>query len=149
MLEALFLCIGFMIAVLYMDLVFDISALPHRRDKGPLPPEILDPITIYYRYITRNPYLLMFVMLTTLVSIIVQIVYATVPRWTGYTALFCILFAMVGGTAKVIPTAQRLATGKDTVEERSRMIHSMFPFHILLLISILALAAVEFSSTFK
>ncbi len=149
MAEALFLCIGFMIAVLYMDLVFDLSALPHRRDKGPLPPEVLDPIAMYYRYITRNPYLLMFVMLTTLVCVIAQIVYRSVPRWAGYASLVLILVAMAGGTAKVIPTAQRLATAKDPVEARSRMVHSMLPFHLLLLISILLLAAVQFSTTFR
>lgn len=147
--EALFLCIGFMIAVLYMDLVFDTSALPHRSDKGPLPADVLDPIAMYYRYITRNPYLLMFVMLTTLVCIVAQIVYQTVPRWAGYSSLFCILFAMVTGTAKVIPTAQRLAAAKDTVEEQTRMVRGMFPAHILLLISILLLAAVQFSTTFR
>jgi hypothetical protein len=149
MLEALFLCIGFMIAVLYMDLVFDISALPHRRDKGPLPAHVLDPIAMYYRYITRNPYLLMFVMLTTLTCIIAEIVYRVVPPWAGYSSLVLIAFAMVGGTLKVIPTAQRLATGKDSVEQQTRMVHSIFPFHIMLLISILLLAAVQFSTTFR
>jgi hypothetical protein len=147
--EALFLCIGFMIAVLYMDLVFDNSAVPHRRDKEPLPAEILKPIETYYRYITRNPYLLMFVMMTTLVCIVAQIVYEVVPRWAGYSSLFLIALAITTGTIKVIPTAQRLATGKDSVERQTRMVHSMFPSHVLLLISILLLAAVQFSTTFK
>ncbi len=147
--EALFLCMGFMIAVLYMDLVFDTSALPHRRTKGPLPPHVLDPIAMYYRYITRNPYLLMFVMLTTLTCIIAQIVYGLVPRWAGYASLFLMLLAMGAGTAKVIPTAQRLATGDDSVEKRTRMVHSMFPFHVLLLISVLLLTAVQFIITLR
>jgi hypothetical protein len=149
MLEALFLCIGFMIAVLYMDLVFDISALPHRGAKGPLPPHVLEPIATYYRYITRNPYLLMFVMVTTLTCVIAQILYGVVPRWAGYSSLFLIVLAMAAGTIKVIPTAQRLATGKDSVEQQTRMVRSIFPFHILLLISILLLAVVQFSTTFK
>jgi hypothetical protein len=49
----------------------------------------------------------------------------------------------------VIPTAQRLAAGKDTVDEQTRMVHSIFPFHLLLLTSIILLAAVQFSTTFK
>lgn len=149
MIEALFLCIGFMIAVLYMDLVFDTSAVPHRRAEGPLPAHVLEPIAMYYRYITRNPYLLMFVMLTTLASIVAQIVYGLVPRWAGYASLFLILFAMVVGTLKVIPTAQRLAAANEPIEQQTRMVHSMFPSHILLLISILALAAVQFATTFR
>ena len=67
MLIPLFLCIGFEIAVLYMDLVFDLSALPYRHTRAVLPGEVMGPIATYYRYITRNPYLLMFVLLTTAV----------------------------------------------------------------------------------
>jgi hypothetical protein len=110
---------------------------------------VLDPIAMYYRYITKNPYLLMFVMLTTLTCIIAQNVYGLVPRWAGYASLFLILLAMGAGTAKVIPTAQRLATGDDSVEKRTRMVHSMFPFHVLLLISVLLLTVVQFIITLR
>lgn len=147
--EPLFLCIGFMLAVLYMDLVFDLSALPHRHVKGPLPNDILDPIAMYYRYITRNPYLLMFVMLTTTVCIVAEIYYRQVPRWAGYTSLALIAIAQAGGVLKVIPTAQRLGAGKDTVEEQTRMVRSIFPAHLVLLVCILLLAAVQLVSTFK
>jgi hypothetical protein len=149
MLVPLFLCIGFMIAVLYIDLVFDISALPYRRSRAVLPDDVLAPIASYYRYITRNPYLLMFVMLTTTVSIVAEIMYDLVPPWVGYSSLFLIGFAMTAATVKVIPTAQRLASGKEAVDSQTRMVHSIFPYHIVLLVSILLLAAVQFSTTFK
>lgn len=145
----LFLCIGFMIAVLYIDLQFDISALSHRRTEGPLPADVLEPIASYYRCITKNPYLLMFVMATTLTCILAQIVYGLVPRWAGYASLCLMGLSMSIGTFKVIPTAQRLAAGKDTVDAQTRMIHGMLPFHIVLLINILLLAAVQFSTTLK
>jgi hypothetical protein len=145
----LFLCIGFMIAVLYIDLQFDILALPYRGAKGPLSTDVLEPIASYYRCITKNPYLLMFVMLTTLICLIAEVMYDLVPRWAGYTSLFLMGLSMSVGTFKVIPTAQRLAAGKDPVDEQTRMVRSIFPFHIVLLISILSLAAVQFSTTFK
>jgi hypothetical protein len=146
---ALFLCLGFMIAVLYIDLQFDILALPHRRTTGPLSADVLEPIASYYRCITKNPYLLMFVMATTLICLIAEVKYDLVPRWAGYASLFLMALSMSVGTFKVIPTAQRLAAGKESVDEQTRMVHSIFPFHIVLLISILLLAAVQFSTTFK
>lgn len=145
---ALFLCIGFMVAILYIDLQFDILALPHRRAGGPLPTSVLAQIATYYGVITKNPYLLMFVMMTTLVCIIAEIMYGLVPRWAGYSSLVLILLAMGGGIVKVIPTAQRLAIDKDTVDERTRMVKGMFPAHMFLLVTILSLAAVQFFWTF-
>jgi hypothetical protein len=140
----LFLCIGFMIAVLYIDLVFDMSALPHRRTGAPLPADVLDPIATYYRYITRNPYLLTFVMLTTTVCIVVEIVYGLVPRWAGYLSLFLMGLSMSAAVLKVIPAAQRLAAGKDTVEQQTHLVHGILPYHLVLLASILSLATVQF-----
>jgi hypothetical protein len=144
MLITLFLCIGFMMAVLYIDLMFDVSAAPYRRTKTALPSEVLDPITHYYGRITQNPYVLMFVMLTAAICIGAEIVFGLAPRWVGYSSLFLMGLSMVTGTLKVIPTAQRLGSGNDSAEARTRMVHSMLPFHLVLLINIILLAAIQF-----
>lgn len=146
MLTTLFACIGFMLAVLYIDLMFDVTAVPYRRSGTTLPKEVLDPIVHYYGRITQNPYVLMFVMLTTTVCLITQIVYDLVPRWAGYSSLVMMGLAMVAGTVKVIPTAQRLASGKDPVDVQTALVHNMFPSHLVLLISILLLAAIQLSA---
>jgi len=144
----LFLCIGFMIAVLYLDLVFDVSAVPYRQAKGPLPDHILEPIATYYRYVTRNPYLLMFVMAIATISIIAELIYGLAPAWKGYASLVLMGLAMIVGVVRVIPTAERLGTGKGEAEQRTRMVHSMFPAHVFLLITILLLAAVQLTWAF-
>ncbi len=144
---ALFLCIGFMLAVLYIDLMFDVMAVPHRRTGKTLPKEVLDPITRYYGRITQNPYVLMFVMLTTTICLVMEIVYDLAPRWAAYSSLVLMGLAVVAGTAKVIPTAQRLASGKDPEDRQTGLIHSMFPSHVFLLICILLLTAIQFSAT--
>ena len=149
MLVPLFLCIGFMIAVLYIDLQFDLLALPYRRGRRPLPADVLESIARYYRCITKNPYLLMFVMLTTVVGLVSEVMYDLVPRWAGYSSLVLMGVTMATGTIKIIPTAQRLAAGKDPVDEQTRMVYSIFPFHLLVLTTVLLLAAVQFSTTFK
>jgi hypothetical protein len=143
----LFLCLGFMIAILYIDLQFDLLALPSKGSGGPVPSGVLAQIATYYGVITKNPYLLMFVMMTALVSIITQIVYAQVPTWAGYSSLVLMLLAMGGGVVLVIPTAQRLATDKDSIDERTRMVYGMFPSHMFLLVCILSLAAVQLAAS--
>jgi hypothetical protein len=144
MLITLFLCLGFMMAVLYIDLMFDVSAAPYRRSNAPLPEDVLDPITHYYGRITQNPYVLMFVMLTTVACITAQIVYGVAPRWVAYSSLALMGLTMLTGTLKVIPTAQRLGTGRDSEEERTRMIHGMLPFHVVLLVNVLLMALIQF-----
>ncbi len=138
-----FVCIGFMLAILYIDLMFDVMSVPHRRSGTTLPKELLDPITHYYRRVTQNPYVLMFVMLTTTISLVLQIVYGLAPRWAAYTSLAVMGLAMVTGIVKVIPTARRLASGKDPAEVRTRLIHGVFTAHALLLVCILVLAAIQ------
>lgn len=140
----LFACFGFMLAVLYIDLVFDLSALPHRKSGKPLPADVLSPIETYYLYVTRNPYLLGFVMLTALACLVAQLVYGLVPRGTAWASLALMALAMSAATLKVIPTAQRLAAGKDDLDRRTRMVHSILPYHLLLLACIVTLAGLQF-----
>ena len=149
MLVPLFMCIGFMLAVLYVDLMFDVSAVPYRRTNAPLPGGVVESIASYYRRITQNPYVLMFVMLTATVCIVTEIVYDLVPRWVGYSSLVFMGTAMLAGVGRVIPAAQRLASGKDAEDMRTRLVHSLLPGHLVLLISILLLALVQFSTTLK
>ena len=86
----------------------------------------------------------MFVMLTTTLCIGAEIVYGLAPRWVGYSSLFLMGLSMMTGTLKVIPTAQRLGSGKDPEDVQTRMVHGMLPFHLVLLINILLLAAIQF-----
>jgi len=145
LMATMFLCIGFEIAILYIDLQFDMLALPHRKSGGLVPEHVLAQFTTYYGVVTKNPYLLMFVLMTTLIGIIVENVYSLVPPWAGYSSLVLILLAMGGGIIKVIPSAQRLAADKDTLEDRSRMVYLMFPAHFFILICILLLAVAQSS----
>jgi hypothetical protein len=142
---ALFLCLGFMMAVLYIDLMFDVSAAPYRKTKAALPPEVLGSITHYYGRITQNPYVLMFVMLTTTLCIGAEIMYGLAPKWAGWASLFLMGLSMLTGTLKVIPTAQRVGSAKDPEDARTRMIHGMLPFHLVLMLNILLLTGIQVS----
>lgn len=149
MMIALFFCLGFMFAVLYMDMVFDVSALGHRTSGKRLPPEVLEPIAMYYRYITRNPYLLIAILFTALGSIIMEITYALVPPWAGYASLVLILLTMVTGVLRIIPQAQRLAAGGDTLDEQTRLVHGLLPFHAVMMVNVWLLVAVQVIAMFS
>jgi hypothetical protein len=85
----------------------------------------------------------MFVMLTTTTALVLQIVYGLAPRWAAYTSLAAMGLAMVAGIVKVIPTARRIASGRDPAEVRTRLVHGVFTAHALLLVCILGLAAIQ------
>jgi hypothetical protein len=138
-----FVCVGFMLAILYIDLMFDVMAVPYRRSGTTLPKDVLDPITHYYSRVTQNPYVLIFVMLTTTIVLVLQIVYGLTPRWAAYSSLAAMGLAMAAGIVRVIPTAKRLASGKDPAEVQTRLVQSVLTAHVLLLICILVLAAIQ------
>ncbi len=145
MTATLFLCIGFMMAVLYVDLMFDVMSASHR-GAAVLPPEVLDPITHYYGRITRNPFVLIFVMFTATSCLVAEVAYGLVPKWASYSSLFFMGLSLLTGTLKVIPTAQRLGSGRESAEARTRIVRGLLPFHLVLLINILILAAIQFAA---
>ncbi len=146
MLIPLFLCIGFMLAVLYIDIYFDISALPYRKDKAALPEEVLVSITNYYGRITQNPWLLIFVLTASATCIIWEIVYNLVPPRIGYGSLALFAVLMMIGVLKVIPAAQKLGSRKESRDEQVRLVFSLFPYHVLFLIVVFSLTLLQFST---
>lgn len=143
MMVPLFFCLGFMFAVLYIDMTFDGTARAHRHSGASLSPEVLGPIASYYKIITKNPLLLVCILTTALGSIIAQNYYGLVPKWAGYASLFLILATMLTGVLKIIPMAQRMAAGKDSVAEQTRIVHAMFPFHGVMMLNTFLLIAVQ------
>ncbi len=146
MLIPLFLCIGFMLAVLYIDLAFDISTLPYRKNRAAIPREVLESIASYYRRVTSDPWLLIAVMITSATCIIWEIVYGLVPPRVGYISIGLFAVLMLISTIKVIPAAHRLASGKESEENQIRLAYSLFPYHVAFLIIIIILAILQFST---
>ena len=80
---------GFLLAVLWFDLMFDVQVLRHRDTD--VPEETLASIAAYYRRVTTaaRPMnrLIAGVMLATIASIVVQLVREDAPRWAGVLSL--------------------------------------------------------------
>src|SRR5579864_6445207 len=80
---------GFLLAVLWFDLMFDVQV---RKHTGPvLPATVLTSISAYYRRVTTEAFpmnrLVALVMVLTLASIVAEIVQGKAPWWTGWGSL--------------------------------------------------------------
>jgi hypothetical protein len=75
---------GFLLAVLWFDLMFDVQT---RKYTGDLPPEVLASISAYYRRVTTEAYpmnrLVALVMVLTLAAICAEIVQGGGGAWSG------------------------------------------------------------------
>src|SRR5258708_37110040 len=81
--------VGFLLAVLWFDLMFDAQTRKHAGNV--LPPEVLASISAYYRRVTTEAYpmnrLVALVMLLTLAAICAEIVQGENRRWMGWGSI--------------------------------------------------------------
>ena len=84
-------CGGFLFAVLWMDLLFDVQVLPHRRSGRELPESVLASIATYYRRVTTTSrpmgHLVGAVMVVTVIALLAQIATGDAPRWLAPASL--------------------------------------------------------------
>jgi hypothetical protein len=136
---------GFLAAVLWFDLMFDVQVAPHRR--GPLPEPVLASIATYYARVTTaaRPMnrLIATVMLATLVAIVVEIVNGNPARWVGLASFALAASAVLLAGAQIVPRAVRLGTRRDSIERQSALARSIFRGHAVCLVAIAAVLIVQ------
>jgi hypothetical protein len=139
---------GFLLAVLWFDLMFDVQGLRH--DERDLPEEVLASIAGYYRRVTTaaRPMnrLIAAVMLATLAAIIVQIARAERPRWVGWASVALAAAPIVLAAARTVPSAVQLGARTDTVDRQSVLARSICRDHLLSVASITALLALQLTA---
>ena len=122
---------GFLLAVLWFDLMFDVQT---RKHPDVLPADVLASISAYYRRVTTEAYpmnrLVSLVMVATLVAICTEIVDGNHPWWIGWGSL-----ALAG--SGFVPTidphrAERQAAGTpaDTQEQQSVLARAVYRDHL-------------------
>lgn len=104
---------GFLLAVLWFDLMFDVQA---RHE--PVPADAVRSISTYYRRVTTDAaprnLLVAAAMAWTVVALAVEIVVG--PRVPGIVSLPPALVAVVLATAHTVPTAVRIGAATDPSE---------------------------------
>ena len=124
-------CIGYLIAVLWIDLIFDSLVLPHHGSSEPLPEEVLATMSSFFKRLTLKPRLIFVVMITMFTIVILQIVQGTVPAWVAWTSLVLVVAPTGYASARVMPAARRLGSRADGVEKQSELARSLFSMHTL------------------
>ena len=124
---------GFLLAVLWFDLMFDVQTRRHAGSA--LPREVLASISAYYRRVTTEAYpmnrLVVLVMLLTMAAIIAEIVQGGNPWWIGWGSLLLAGSGFVPTMMRTIPNARRLGGGEDSPEEQSRLARAVGRDHML------------------
>ena len=127
---------GFLLAVLWFDLMHDVQVRGHDPEAD-LPEPVLASITGYYARVTTGARpmnrLVAVAMLATVVAIVVEIVNGLDPAWLPWTSLGLALVAVGLAGGRTVPSAVRLGTRRDDVAGQSRLARTILGDHLVCL----------------
>lgn len=131
------LCGGFLLAVLWMDLMFDVQVLRFGNATRELPDDVLSSIAAYYRRVTTlarpMSHLVAVMMFIAVLALAVQVTRASEEHWVGLVSLpFCGGPIVLAG-ARVFPNAVRLGARAGSALEQSRLARTICRDHLLCL----------------
>ena len=136
---------GFLLAVLWFDLMFDVQVLRNREDT--LSEQVLASIAAYYRRVTTTARpmsrLVAAVMVATLGTIVAEIAGDDVPAWAGWVSLVLAGIAIGIAVLYTFPNAVRLGARRDPLEVQSRLARSICRQHLVCLAAITSLLVVQ------
>jgi hypothetical protein len=140
---------GFLLAVLWFDLMFDVQVARHRGDS--VPEQVLASIAGYYARVTTSARpmnrLVAAVMVATLGAIVAQIARRDHPHWVGWVSLPLAGGPILLAALHTVPSAVRLGGRADPAEQQARLAHSIWRDHVLCATGILSLLAIQLSAT--
>jgi hypothetical protein len=138
---------GFLIAVLWFDLMFDVQA----RGAGPLATDAaLGSISAYYRRVTTEASpmgrLISLVMLATVAALVARIVRGEGPLWAGAVSLAAALVGMGLALARTVRNAVRLGAATDPPEVRTILARRILGDHLISLAAMSVVLALQIAT---
>jgi len=138
-------CAGFLLAVLWFDLMFDVQVLAHPTSE-PLPEPVLASIAAYYRRVTSESGmsgLVAFVMFTTFGGAAWQGLRGSGPLWRRGVA-----FVLGGGAIglailRILPDAMRLGARTDPLSVQSQLARGICTAHLACFAAIAVFLALQ------
>jgi hypothetical protein len=122
---------GFLLAVLWFDLMFDVQA----RGRGVPPAEVLASISRYYARVTTaaRPMnrLVPVAMLVTVGALVAEIVRCDLARWRAIASLLLALVAIGLALGRTVRNAVRLGRASDDAATSSRLARSILHDHVV------------------
>jgi hypothetical protein len=139
---------GFLLAVLWFDLMFDVQV--RAQPSGTLPEAVLASIAGYYArvVVASRPMnrLIAVVMLATLAAIIVEIADGDDPAWVAWLSLVLATGAVVRARVRTVPDAVRFGRRSDSPEQQSALARSIYRDHVACFTAILAVLVLQLAS---
>ena len=136
---------GFLLAVLWFDLMFDVQVLGHSERE--LPEPVLASIAGYYGRVTTaaRPMnrLVASVMLATLAAIVVEIAREDPNAWLPWLSLALAIPPIALAVARIVPSAVRLGARADPLVRQSELARSIFRGHLFSVAAIAGLVTVQ------
>ena len=127
---------GFLTAVLWFDLMFDVQVIPHRHEPE-LPSAVLDSIAAYYRRVTTDASpmgRLISVVMAALVGLLVwQAARGGTRGWVSVLSLAGAGAAILLALTRVVPRAVRLGARTDDIAGRTALARGILRDHVLFL----------------
>jgi L-asparagine transporter-like permease len=137
---------GFLIAVLWFDLMFDVQVLRHR-GKPLVPDDVLDSIARYYRRVTTTASpmgrLVAVVMLALFAGLIVQAVRGDAPVWVSAVSFPMAILAVGLAMVRVFGAARRLGTRADPPGVQTSLARGICRDHLICLAAMSTLLLVQ------
>jgi len=134
---------GFLLAVLWFDLMFDVQV---RRRKSPST-EAVDSIAAYYRRVTLEARpmnrLVALMMLGTLGTLVAQLAGGDAPGWASGSALALTLAATGLAATRTFANGARLGTQRDPHGHQVELARLMLRDHLICLAAIVGVAVLE------
>jgi hypothetical protein len=139
-------CGGFLLAVLWFDLMFDIQVLRHAPAPAPLPEATLTSIARYYARVTTDAHpmqrLIALVMATTVLGSAWS-VWTTPRRILPWVACLSATVPIGLAAARAFPNAVRLGAGTASLAEQSALARAIFADHVICLPAIVAFTVLQ------
>lgn len=138
-------CSGFLLAVLWMDLIFDAQVLAHRNPGGELPEPVLASIAGYYRRAVTESrpmsQLIAVVMVVLLGALGFRVVRGHDPTWLVVTSAVLAGAPILLAGAHTVPNAARLGTRSGSPAEQTSLARSIGRDHLVCAVSMVAFLA--------
>ncbi|HXJ35296.1 MAG TPA: hypothetical protein VMS22_14785 [Candidatus Eisenbacteria bacterium] len=144
-------CGGFLLAVLWMDLMFDVQVRGHRGAEIPEP--VLGSIAAYYRRVTTTArpmtHLVGTVMAIAIGTLVVQIARDDERRGIALLSLLLAGAPIALAMARTYPNAVRLGARADAAAEQSRLARAICRDHVLCMVAIVAFIVLQLATALR
>lgn len=131
-------CVGFLLGILWLDLIFDVQTARSGRLGGRAREDALAVVSTYYRHATGGlpamSHVIAALMLATLASIVVQLVGDTTPDWVAWLSLVATGIPIARAGTNTVPCAMKL--GAAATEERALLARRVLWDHVIAIIGL-------------